>query len=126
MVCAAVAAALAAAMLVACTQATGPSLTVAIEGRHLEPSSTVPNAAALCCCRVRGNVRNTSSIPIHVEARFFGTVTGGQTLVAVDWVHDLPAGAVRAFDAEGFTVPCFQVTQVKDDPLAFGIYSLPQ
>jgi hypothetical protein len=122
--CASAAALVGAILLAACTQVAGPTLTVSIEGRRLEPSSTVPNAATLCCCVVKGNVRNTSSIPIHVEARFFAKNPAGETMQAVDWVPDVPAGATKPFAASGFLVPCGQVSSVQDDPLAFGVFTV--
>ena len=112
-----------AASVAACTQASGPSLTVAIEGQSLQPDPT--SKPALCCCLVVGNVQNTSSIPVNVEARFWATGPGGATLQAMAWVTDIAPGATAPFSAPGFTVPCSEVSNVRDDPLAFGIYSLP-
>ncbi len=125
MLCAAAIAIVVAASLLACTQAAGPSLSVAIEGQSLQPTdATQPG---LCCCRVVGNVRNTSSIPVNVETRFFATGPKSATLVAVDWVTNVAPNAAAPFNAPGFTVPCSQVSNVRADPLAYatGAYSLP-
>lgn len=113
----------AALTLAACKNTVGPSLTVAIEGRRLEPSSTVPNAASVCCCRVRGTVRNTSSVAVDVELRFHAKDAAGHDLgTALDWVKNVPAGGSAPFDAPGITAVCSQVASVSDDPLAYGLH----
>lgn len=118
-----------AAVLAACKHTVGPTLTVAIEGRRLEPSSTVPNARNICCCRVRGTVRNTSSIPVNVEVRFHSRDANGKDLgTALDWVENVSPGASKPFDAPGIIALCSQVDESKleNDPIAYGLYDGPR
>lgn len=118
-------AAVAAGSFLACQHDAGPSLSIAIEGRRLEPSATVPNAAALCCCRVRGSVHNTSAIAVHAELRFHASNAKGESLgTAVDWVKDIPAGGSKSFDAAGIVALCSEVAKITDDPLAYGVYNV--
>ncbi|HEY3383782.1 MAG TPA: FxLYD domain-containing protein [Vicinamibacterales bacterium] len=124
--CATAAALVAAVAITACSQVTGPSLTVSIETRQLAPSSTaVANADTICCCHVRGTVKNTSSIPVHVDIRFHVKDSSGNDFTALDWVRDIPAGGSKPYDAAGIIAPCKQVTTITNDPLAYGLYSLP-
>ncbi|RPJ84995.1 MAG: hypothetical protein EHM13_02450 [Acidobacteria bacterium] len=116
-----------AAVLAACKHTVGPSLTVVIEGRRLEPSSTVPNAANICCCRVRGTIRNTSTIAVNVEVRFHSKDSAGKDLgTALDWVPNIPAGASKTFDAPGIIALCSQVATIDNDPIAYGLYDGPR
>jgi hypothetical protein len=120
-------AAAAAAVLAACSHTVGPSLSVSIEGRRLEPSSTVPNAANICCCRVRGSVKNTSSIAVNVEVRFHTKDATGKDLgTALDWVPSVPAGGTKSFDAAGIIAVCSQVASIDNDPIAYGLYDGPR
>jgi hypothetical protein len=124
--CATAAALIAAAMITACSQVTGPSLTVSIESRQLTPSSTtVANPDTICCCHVTGTVKNTSSIPVHVDIRFHVKDSSGSEFTALDWVRDIPAGGSKPYDAAGIIAPCKQVASITNDPLAYGVYSLP-
>lgn len=124
--CAAVLAALAAGLLAACSHTTGPSLSVSIEGRTLVPSSTVANKASLCCCRVTGTVKNNSSVAVNVEVRFHAKDASGNNLgTALDWVTDIAAGGSKAFNAPGITAVCSQVATIENDPIAYGLYSMP-
>jgi hypothetical protein len=115
-----------AGLLAACKHTVGPSLVVSIEGRRLEPSSTVPNAVNICCCRVRGTVRNTSSIPVNVEVRFHTKDASGKDLgTALDWVPGIAAGGTKTFDAAGIIAVCSQVATIENDPIAYGLYDGP-
>jgi hypothetical protein len=89
---------------------TGPSLSFVVESQGLAASSTVPNASAVCCCRVRGTVRNTSSIPVHLNLNFDGRSASGASLgTAMDFVANLPPGERASFEAVGIIAPCDQV-----------------
>lgn len=119
-------AAAAASFLAACKHTVGPSLNVTIENRRLEPSSTVPNAANICCCRVKGTVKNTSSVAVNVEVRFHTKDATGKDLgTALDWVPNIPAGGSKTFDAPGIIAICSQVASIDNDPIAYGLYDGP-
>jgi len=127
LVCGTAAALLAAAVLAACSHVTGPSLTVTVVSRTLEPSSTVANASALCCCRVRGTIKNTSSITVNVDVRFRAKDRSGNSVgTALDWVPTIAPGETKSYDAVGFTVVCSTIDQstIVNDPLAYGVYSI--
>lgn len=98
--------------LTGCSHETGPSLSIAVEGEFLAPSSSVPNAESVCCCRVRGTVRNTSSISVHVNIRFEAAGATGPLGTAIDWVPNLVPGGQATFDAPGIIAPCAQVTTI--------------
>lgn len=102
---------------------TGPSLSVVVEGETLVPSSSVANAASVCCCRVRGAVRNTSSITVHVNVIFDARGAAGLVGTAIDWVQDLAPSAEKPFDAVGILVPCAQVTGLTGRHRITGVYT---
>ena len=91
---------------------TGPSLSVVVESETLVPSSSDANVASLCCCRVRGTVRNTSSIAVHINLNFEARGAGGPLGTALDWVPNVAPGAQAPFDAVGIVAPCAQVTAI--------------
>ena len=127
LVCGAAAAVFVAVAFAACSHATGPSLTVTVVSRTLEPSSTVANASAICCCRVRGTIKNTSSITVNVDVRFQAKDKSGTSVgTALDWVPGIAAGQSKAYDAIGFTVVCSTIdpASITNDPLAYGVYSI--
>jgi hypothetical protein len=93
-----------------CGHETGPSLSIAVANESLASSSTEANAASLCCCRVRGTVRNTSSIAVDVFIDYEATSAAGPLGPALDWVPNLGPGDEAAFDAPGILAPCKQVT----------------
>jgi hypothetical protein len=93
-----------------CSHETGPSLSVEVSGESLVPTSDVANAAAACCCRVRGSVRNTSSIAVDVFINFEVAGAAGPLGAALDWVPSIGPGEQSSFDAVGILAPCQQVT----------------
>jgi hypothetical protein len=122
------AAALAAMMIGAastsCSHETGPALSVEVEGETLAPTSALANAASLCCCRVRGTVRNTSSIAVHVNVNFDARGADGAGLgTALDWVPNLLPGARAPFDAAGILAPCSSVTSITGRHLITGVFT---
>ena len=119
-------AAAAAALLAACSHTVGPSLPVSIESRRLEPSSTVPNAASICCCRVRGTIKNNASVAVNVEVRFHTKDAAGSDLgTALDWVTNIPSGGTKTYDAAGILAVCSQVSSIENDTIAYGLYGGP-
>jgi len=95
-----------------CSHETGPSLSIEVESAILAPSSTAANAQSLCCCRVHGTVRNTSSIPVHININFDAAGAAGALGLAFDWVPNVAPGAQASFDAPGIIAPCSQVTSI--------------
>jgi hypothetical protein len=104
-----------------CSHLTGPALTATIESRNLVPTSTFPNASTLCCCRVTGTVRNTSSISAHLSLRFHATNAQGQDAgSAQDYLVSVPAGESRPYSASGIFTPCASISTVTGDVLVIG------
>jgi hypothetical protein len=115
--------ALGALALAACSHLTGPPLSASIESQQLVPTSDFPDATALCCCRVRGTVRNTSSITAHISLRFHATNVEGQDVgTAMDYLVSVPAGESRAYDAAGIFEACSRVSSVTPDVLVVGLF----
>ena len=113
------------AILTACSRhETGPSLSFVVEGERLAPSSPLPDANALCCCRVRGTVLNTSSIAVHVNLNFEGHDRNGASLgTAIDFVSSVPPGGRASFDAAGILAPCSQVVSLSRQHLITGVFT---
>ncbi len=112
------------AALTSCGHEMGPSLSVDVESERLVSTSSLPNAASLCCCRVRGNVRNTSSISVHVNLNFEARDPGDASLgTAIDWVPNLAPGASAPFDAAGILAPCSQVGTLTGRHRITGVYA---
>ncbi len=110
-----------ASAIVACSHTTGPSPSAVLVSRTLVPTSTVANAASICCCHVQGTVRNTSTIEVDIQLRFAATnVDGAYVGTAADFLNDVPAGATRSFDAAGIQEACARTKTVSDQVLAFG------
>lgn len=103
---------LAVATAASCSHETSPSLSIDVTGESLVATSTEPNAESLCCCRVRGNVRNTSSITVDVFIDFEATGAAGRLGTALDWVPSIPPGEQASFDAPGILAACQQVTTI--------------
>ncbi|HET7293929.1 MAG TPA: hypothetical protein VFM88_16000 [Vicinamibacteria bacterium] len=101
---------------------TGPALSIEVEGETLVPSSSEPNASSLCCCRVRGTVRNTSSITIHANLNFDAGGAAGPLGTALDWVPNIAPGAGAPFVAVGISAPCSQVTTITGRHFLTGVY----
>ena len=102
---------------------TGPSLSFAVESESLAPSTTLPNASAQCCCRVRGTVRNTSPIPVHVNLNFQGLdATGASLGTAIDFVRDIPPGGIASFEAAGITAACARVASLNRSHNVTGVF----
>jgi hypothetical protein len=105
---------------------TGPSLSFVVESQNLASTSTAPNAASICCCRVRGTVRNTSSIPIRVNLNFEGRTAAGASLgTALDFVSNLQPGASAPYDAAGIFAACSQVATLRGTHIVTGVFVLP-
>jgi hypothetical protein len=102
---------------------TGPSLTFTVEGESLAPSSTLPDAAAHCCCRVRGTVVNTSAISVHVNLNFQGRDAAGASLgTAIDFVPNIPPGGRAEFEAAGITAACSRVARLEPVHHVTGVF----
>ena len=105
---------------------TGPSLSFVVESQNLVPTSTAANAAAVCCCRVRGTVRNTSSVPIHVNLNFDARTAEGASLgSALDFAANIAPGASAPYEAAGIFGACAQVASLRPNHLVTGVFVLP-
>lgn len=112
-----------------CSHETGPSLTAVIDSQRLVPTSSQPNASTLCCCRVQGTVRNTSSIAAHISLRWDVWVKGKETQPSasfqpLDFQPNVPAGGSRAFDAAGLLAACSAVARIEQNIQVIGLYQL--
>jgi hypothetical protein len=124
-----VALALAAVAAGSCSHETGPSLSAVIESQRLVPTSSQANAATLCCCRVQGTVRNTSSIAAHISLRWDVWVKGKETQATasfqpLDFQNNVPAGGSRAYDAAGLLAACSEVARIEPNIQVIGLYQL--
>ena len=120
-------AALAAALTGCSTHETGPSLSFVVEGESLAPTTAEPGASAVCCCRVRGSVMNTSSIPVHVNLNFEGRDASGASLgTGLDFVANIPAGGRASFDAAGIVAACARVASLDRRHSVTGVYVGPR
>jgi hypothetical protein len=107
-----------------CHHETGPSLSIVVESRSLAPTLTEPNASSQCCCRVRGTVRNTSTIAVHVNVNFEARDADGRSLgTALDWIPNLAPDGRASFDAVGILGPCSVVKTLTDRHLLTGVYT---
>lgn len=105
----------------ACQHETGPSLTFVVEDQHLESTSTV--SSTLCCCRVKGHVRNTSSIVVNINLNFPAVDAQNNALGAgLDFVEAVQPGQLRTFDAAGIFAPCSQVKTVTSVHQITGVF----
>lgn len=116
-----------AAVLSGCNEhETGPSLSFVVESESLAPSSTLDNAAAQCCCRVRGTVLNTSSIAVHVNLNFEGRDASGASLgTGLDFVANVPPGGRAPFEAAGITAACARVASLERRHMVTGVFIGP-
>jgi hypothetical protein len=112
--------------LMGCSHETGPALSAVLEGARLSPTldpQTEPDAFQRCCCRVIGNVRNTSTIEVHASLRFRVTDVGGKDVgTAIDFVPNIPPGDSRTFNAAGIYISCSSVRTYEPDLLVIGLY----
>ena len=111
-------------VLTACGEhETGPSLSFVVEGETMAPSSTLPDAAAQCCCRVRGTVVNTSSIAVHVNVNFHGRDASGASLgTALDFIPNIPPGGRAPFEAAGISAACSRVATLERSHNVTGVF----
>jgi hypothetical protein len=108
-----------------CHHPVGPSLTVVIESERLQPTALSGNTA-ICCCAQTGQLRNTSSITVHVSLRLRATGLEGQDLGTVlGFVENVPSGATRPFQIAGIQEPCARVGKTERDVLVIGAYTQP-
>ena len=121
-----VALALVAVAVGSCSHETGPSLSAVIDSQRLVPTSTQPNASTLCCCRVQGTVRNTSSIAAHISLRWDVWVKdqAKASFQPLDFQPNVPAGASRAYDAAGLLAACSEVAKIEPNLQVIGLYQL--
>jgi hypothetical protein len=110
-------------VLAGCSHETGPELSAAVDQEFLAPTLEAPDAAQRCCCRVRGAIRNTSSIEVHVSLRWRITDLEGKDVgTAIDFVPNIKPGDSRAFDGAGIYIPCANVKTYERDVLVIGLY----
>jgi len=100
---------------------TGPSLTATVQNVSLQPTVVgLDGGQNVCCCHVRGQVTNSSSVTVHAELYFPAKATNGDALgTARDIQRDLTAGASRSFLAVGISAACKDVnlSQILTDML---------
>ena len=105
-----------------CQHELGPSLSFVVEDQHLAPTSEV--SSTLCCCRVQGHVRNTSSIVVNINLNFPATDAQNESLgLALDFVEGVQPGEVRTFDAAGIFAPCGEVRNVVGIHQVTGVFT---
>src|SRR5262249_54487702 len=93
--------------LVSCDHVTGPSLTAEVQKEFLAPTTDAVGATSRCCCRVRGEIRNTSSIPVDISLRWTASDPAGAALgEAIDFLTGVAPSEVRAFDGAGIFAAC--------------------
>lgn len=111
-----------------CDHVAGPELSAEIVSQDLVPTASAEEAdpfapADICCCRIDGRVRNTSSIPINVSLRFNGyNVDGGNVGTAVAYVENIPPGETGAFNAAGIFSACSRVGRIEPTQFVLGIF----
>jgi len=111
-----------------CDHVAGPELSAEIVSQDLLPTATIEEAApfepsAICCCRVTGSVRNTSSIPVNVSLRFNGfNLDGGAVGTAVAYVENIPPGGSGAYTAAGIFSACDRITRVEASQFVLGVF----
>lgn len=110
---------------VSCDHLTGPSLSAVVESETLVPTSTQANAASLCCCRVEGTVRNTSSIPVDLSLRWKAIGADGKTFpgTALDFLVNIQPGGRSPFLGIGLLESCSSIARVERDVLVIGLFS---
>jgi hypothetical protein len=111
-----------------CDHVVGPDLSAEIESQSLIPTATVEEAdpfepSNICCCRVIGSVRNTSSIPVNVSLRFNATnLDGGAVGQAVAYVENIPVGGSKPYEAPGIFSACSRIGAVVPSEFVIGIF----
>ena len=127
------------AFVSSCTNVAGPALTVEVLSQSLVPTATATqtgpqlgepvNPPAICCCRVKGQVRNTSSVAVHVEVtwRLSTKALASRDSIgqARDFLRDLQPGETRSFDAAGLFEACNKIAFSDLDRIVtpFGLYN---
>ena len=128
----------------ACTHTTGPSLSAELVSKQLVPTLTLPqivntsavggteDPASMCCCRVQGTVRNTSSVAVNINMFFHATTTDGQCPGLVENTQggctgqaslvNVAAGATADYSAAGILKPCDSVSSVALSMTVTGIW----
>ena len=122
----------------ACTNLVGPPLTVEVLSQRLEPTasatSTTPQfgapivPAAICCCRVKGQVRNTGTVTSHIELTWELSPSARLTRASIgqarDFLRDVQPGETRTFDAAGLFEACNKIAfdDLDRKVTPFGVY----
>jgi hypothetical protein len=82
--------------------------------------STTVLDPTVCCCHVRGTIRNGNSVPLHVLIRFSARDARDESLSEIVFFErDLPAGASNEIKganeqgAPGFLLPCASIDHLK-------------
>jgi hypothetical protein len=115
-----------------CDHVTGPALSAEVVEETLVPSvdqgagaaSTPPaDPNKVCCCRIEGSVRNTSSIPVNVSLRWKATnKDGGAIGTALSYVENIPVGEQKPFAAAGIFQSCSRVSHLERTQFVIGIF----
>ena len=122
-----------------CANVAGPALAVEVVSQSLVPTASATqtgpqigapvNPPAICCCRVKGQVRNTSTVPVHIElvwqlnaAALTSRTSIGQ---ARDFLRDVQPGETRSYDAAGLFEACNKIAFTDLDRIVtpFGLYN---
>jgi hypothetical protein len=131
----------AAAFTSSCDNITGPPLSIEVVSQSLVPTASATqtgpqfgepvNPPAICCCRVKGQVRNTSTVPVHIELVW---QLNAQALTvrpsvgqARDFLRDVQPGETRSYDAAGLFEACSRLRFEDLDRIItpFGLYNPP-
>lgn len=114
-----------------CDHITGPPLSAEVVSEKLVPSVGDPATDAtppadptiVCCCRIAGLVRNTSSIPVSVSLRWRAFNAGGGAVgSALAYVENIPVGAEKSFTAAGIFESCSRVSRLERTQFVIGIF----
>jgi len=123
-----------------CANVAGPALTIEVVSQSLVPTASATQTGpqigapvdppAICCCRVKGQVRNTSTIPVHIELTWRLNAAAlaaprksiGQ---ARDFLRDVQPGETRSYDAAGLFEACNKIAFSDLDRFVtpFGLYN---
>lgn len=115
-----------------CDHITGPALSAEVVSERLVPSVADPATDAtppadptvVCCCRITGAVRNTSSIPVSVSLRWAALdAEGGAVGSALAYVENIPVGGQKPFAAAGIFESCSRVSRLERTQFVIGIFT---
>lgn len=126
------------ALAAACSNPVGPPLSVEVVSQRLVPTAsataTGPQIGApivpanICCCRVKGEVRNTGTVTSHIQLVWMLNPQARLARPSVgqgrDFLRDVMPGETRTFDAAGLFEACSKLsfTELERQVTPFGVY----